>query len=80
MTKDDIMRRAAEQFEKFYADNTRKLITDLVVAGRPDEEIERLVQVTVEQYEAAREEYLRNVATGCDEALAYFADEPPITH
>jgi hypothetical protein len=79
MTKNDVLRRAGQQFEKFYADNTRRLITELVVAGRPDDEIEQLIQVTVEQYEAAREDYLRNVASSCDAALAYFADEPPRT-
>ena len=80
MTKDQALKKAAVQFDRIYNDSIRKLVTDMCIAGRDDDEIAEAVAVAVEQHDEQREAFLRQCSAGIDAALADFASEPPVTH
>lgn len=80
MTKDQALKKAAVQFDRIYNDSIRKLVTDMCVAGRDDDEIAEAVAVAVEQHDEQRAAFLRQCSADIDEAVAYFSAEPPVTH
>jgi len=66
MTRDHILRTAVKRFERVYDDNTRRLITAMITAGRGDDEIGGCVGQADAERDECREEFLRRLEAELD--------------
>lgn len=73
MTKDQAIEKAAARFDALYNDSIRKLVSDMIWAGRDDDEIAEMVAVAIEQHDEARAIFVQNVRSSLDEHF-------PVTH
>lgn len=74
MTRELVIVRGLQAYDRTMADCRRKFITDLITSGFSDDEISDLEQVALDRAPQARAAYVEWLDRTADEVVAFFEE------